>query len=109
MIDLKAHGSGTSAKDLIDGKSIIGMSSRRITPEETTAVQARFGVNPQLPGNEHVLALDGLAVIVNPVNPVKQLNLDEIGRIFAGQITNWADVGGANRPINVCSPQQAVI
>jgi phosphate transport system substrate-binding protein len=101
VIDLQAHGSGTSAKDLIDGKSIIGMSSRRINPEETAAVTTRFNTNPQLPANEHVLALDGLAVIVNAANPVKQLSLDQIGRIFAGQITNWSDVGGANRGISV--------
>jgi phosphate transport system substrate-binding protein len=101
LIDLQAHGSGTSAKGLIDGKSLIGMSSRRINAEETAAVAARFKVDAQTPGNEHVLALDGLAVIVNASNSVKQLNLDQIGRIFAGQITNWSEVGGANRPINV--------
>jgi phosphate transport system substrate-binding protein len=101
VIDLKAHGSGTSAKDLIDGKSIIGMSSRRINPEETTAVQAKFNVNPQQPANEHVLALDGLAVIVNAANPVKELNLDQIGKIFAGQLTNWSELGGPNRGISV--------
>jgi phosphate transport system substrate-binding protein len=101
VVDLKAHGSGTSAKDLIDGKSVIGMSSRRINPEETAAVTARFNTNPQSPDNEHVLALDGLAVIVNAANPVKELSLDQIGRIFAGQITNWSDVGGLNRPMSV--------
>jgi phosphate transport system substrate-binding protein len=101
MIDLKAHGSGTSAPDLMAGKSIVGMSSRRINPKETTDFTARFNTNPQQPGNEHVLALDGVAVIVNPQNPVKQLSLDQIARIFAGQITNWQDVGGANQPINV--------
>jgi phosphate transport system substrate-binding protein len=101
VIDLQAHGSGTSAKDLVDGKSIIGMSSRRINPEETALVTAKFNVNPQLPANEHVLALDGLAVIVNAANPVKELSLEQIGRIFAGQITNWADVGGPNHAISV--------
>jgi phosphate transport system substrate-binding protein len=101
VIELKAHGSGTSAPDLMAGKSIIGMSSRRINPKETTDFTARFNTNPQQPGNEHVLALDGVAVIVNPQNPVKQLSLDQIARIFAGQITNWSDVGGASQPINV--------
>jgi phosphate transport system substrate-binding protein len=101
VINLHAHGSGTSAQDLLGGQSIIGMSSRRINPEETTAFTSKFNTNPQQPGNEHVLALDGVAVIVNPQNPVKQLSLDQIARIFAGQITNWSDVGGANRPINV--------
>ena len=101
VVDLKAHGSATSATDLIDGKSIIGMSSRRMNPEETAAVKAKFGTNPQLPANEHVLALDGVAVIVNAANPVKELSLDQIGKIFAGQITKWSEVGGANRGISV--------
>src|SRR5580658_8251622 len=78
VVDLKAHGSGTSAKDMIDGKSIIGMSSRRINPEETAAFTAKFNTNPQLPASEHVLALDGVAVIVNAANPVTELSLDQI-------------------------------
>jgi phosphate transport system substrate-binding protein len=101
LINLQGHGSATSARDLIAGKSIIGMSSRRILPEEVSAVQAKFNITATQPGNEHVLALDGVAVIVNPANPVKDLSLDQIGRIFAGQITNWHDVGGPSRPINV--------
>jgi phosphate transport system substrate-binding protein len=101
IVDLKAHGSGTSARDMIDGKSIIGMSSRRINPEETAAFTAKFNTNPQLPANEHVLALDGVAVIVNAANPVTELSLDQIGKIFAGQITRWSEVGGANRSISV--------
>jgi len=101
VVELKAHGSGTSAADLIDGKSIIGMSSRRMNPEETAAFKAKFGTNPQLPANEHVLALDGVAVIVNADNPVKELSLDQIGKIFAGQITKWSEVGGPNRGISV--------
>jgi phosphate transport system substrate-binding protein len=101
VVDLKAHGSGTSAKDMIDGKSIIGMSSRRINPEETAAFTAKFNTNPQLPASEHVLALDGVAVIVNAANPVTELSLDQIGKIFAGHTTRWSEVGGANRGISV--------
>ena len=101
VIDLQAHGSGTSAKSLLDGKAMIGMSSRRINAEEANAVTAKFNLNPQAIGNEHVLALDGLAVIVNPENSVKQLSLEQIGRIFSSQVTNWSEVGGANRPIAV--------
>jgi phosphate transport system substrate-binding protein len=99
VVDLQAHGSATATKDLVDGKSIIGMSSRRINPEETALVTSRFNTNPQ--ADERILALDGLAVIVNEANPVKELSLDQIGRIFAGQITNWSDVGGLNRPMSV--------
>ena len=60
-IDLHAHGSGTSAKSLADGAAQIGMSSRRATDPEVTSVQAAQRVDLRANGNEHVLALDGLA------------------------------------------------
>jgi phosphate transport system substrate-binding protein len=50
---------------------------------------------------EYVIARDGIAVIVNPHNPVNQLTLQQLSDIFSGKITNWVDVGGENRPI-VC-------
>lgn len=94
VIDLAAKGSGNSAKGLLEGKAVIGMSSRRANDEETAKVSSQMNFNIRAPGNEHVLALDGLAVIVNPSNPVKQLTLEEIARIFAGEITNWGEVNG---------------
>jgi phosphate transport system substrate-binding protein len=100
VINLQSHGSATSAPDLLD-KSIIGMSSRRINAEESAALTAKFGINPQQSSNEHVLALDGVAVIVNQANPITQLSLDQIARIFAGELTDWGNVGGAKRPIKV--------
>lgn len=102
MIDLAAKGSGNSAKGLLEGKALIGMSSRRVNDEETGKIAEQLRVNIRAPGNEHVLALDGLAVIVNQSNPIRQLTLDEIARIFAGEVTNWMDVNGrdaAGRPI----------
>lgn len=101
VIDFQSHGSGTSAKSLLDGSAIIGMSSRRANEDERKEVASRFNVDLTAPGNEHVLALDGLAVIVNQANPVRTLRLDQIAQIFSGAITNWADVGGANAPIRV--------
>ena len=101
MIDLQSHGSGTAAPGLLEGKAIIGMASRRLTPEEEKKLADKFNTDILAPGNEHVLALDGLAVIVNPTNSVKQLTLDQIAQIFSGEITNWHDVGGADLPINI--------
>lgn len=100
-IELHAHGSGTSAKGLLSGAAQIGMSSRPATDAEVQAIQAAHGVNIRTPGSEHVLALDGLAVIVNPANPVRQLSLDQVAQIFAGQITSWSAVGGPSAPIVV--------
>jgi phosphate transport system substrate-binding protein len=101
VIDLKSHGSGTAAPALLDGKAVIAMASRRLNADEQKKLADRFQTDILAPGNEHVLALDGLAVIVNPDNPVRQLSLDQIARIFSGEITNWRDVGGSDTPINI--------
>ena len=72
------------------------MMSRQMKAEEAAAIQTTRNVNPlELGGGgEHVLALDGLAVIVNPSNPIKKLSLDTVARIFSCEITNWRDVQG---------------
>jgi len=99
VIDFQSHGSGTAAKGLLDGTAIIGMSSRPMKPEEAKPIATKYQIDPRTPGSETVLALDGLAVIVHPSNPVKDLSLDQISRIFAGELTSWADVGGLPKPI----------
>src|SRR5262249_62152851 len=90
VIDFKSHGSGTAFKDLESKTIAIGMASRSITPEEVTKLNALYQTNMLAPTNEHILALDGLAVIVNRANPINALSIDEIGRIFAGEVTNWS-------------------
>jgi phosphate transport system substrate-binding protein len=99
VVQLHAHGSGTAAKGLASGAALIGMSSRPATEPEVQAVQAAQRIDVRQPGNEHVLALDGLAVIVNPSNPVRQLTLDQIARIYSGELKNWSEVGGTAGPI----------
>jgi phosphate transport system substrate-binding protein len=100
-IDLQAHGSGTAAKSLAEGKAVIGMASRPLNAEEVKLIEDKHYVDARSSGHEHVLALDGLAVIVNPANPVRELTLEQIASIFSGQISNWKDVGGLNQPIVV--------
>jgi phosphate transport system substrate-binding protein len=92
IIDFQAKGSGTSANALDDKKAVIGMSSRPANKDEIEKIGRKYSINLRAPGNEHVVALDGLAVIVNRDNPVKMLTLDQIARIFAGEISNWKDV-----------------
>jgi len=101
VIDLQAHGSGTAAKSLVEGQALIGMASRRLNADEAKLISDKFHVNPLAAGNEHVLALDGLAIIVNPSNRVQSLRLDQIALIFSGQIKNWKELGGEDRPIRV--------
>ncbi len=76
-------GSGSGITAVSEGRCDIGLSSRNLKEEEKAQ-----GLT------ETILALDGIAVIVNPDNPVNDLDLETIGRIYTGEITNWKDIGG---------------
>lgn len=81
-------GSGSGITAAAEGRCDIGLSSRSLKDEEKAQ-----GLT------ETILALDGIAVIVNPDNPVSDLDLETIGRIYKGEITNWKDVGGSDLEI----------
>ncbi len=81
-------GSGSGITAVSEGRCDIGLSSRALKDEEKSG-----GLE------ETVLALDGIAVIVNPANPVADLDLDTIAKIYTGEITNWKDVGGNDAEI----------
>ena len=70
------------------GESFMGLSSRALKDDEKAS-----GLK------ETTLALDGIAIIVNPQNPVKDLSLEQIAKIYTGEITNWKDVGGEDAEI----------
>jgi phosphate transport system substrate-binding protein len=93
-ISVTGGGSGTGIAALINGTVDIANASRQIKPEEIEEAKAK-GVEPV----EFVVARDAIAVIVNPSNPISQLTLQQISDIYSGKITNWAEVGGENRPI----------
>lgn len=99
-IEVHAHGSGTAFSDLAAGSTDMGQSSRRIKTEEVDALRERHG-DLSRPGSEHVVALDGLAIITHPGNPVTRLSVDEVAKIFAGKIRDWAEVGGKAGPIGL--------
>ena len=98
-VEVRAHGSSTAFTDLEPGTTDIGMSSRPIKDAEATAL-ARLG-DMRRPSNEHVLALDGVAVIVPTGNTVAKLSRTDLGRIFSGEAKTWSSFGGANRPIKL--------
>ncbi len=81
-------GSGSGITAVAEGRCDIGLSSRSLKDEEKAQ-----GLT------ETILALDGIAVIVNPGNPVNDLSLETIGAIYKGEITNWKDVGGDDQEI----------
>lgn len=81
-------GSSGGIKAVSSGTCDIGLSSRALKDEE---------VNEGLVGT--VLAYDGIAMIVNPENPVEDLDLETIAKIYTGEITNWSEIGGNDAEI----------
>ena len=81
-------GSGSGIQAVSEGRCDIGLSSRALKDDEKAS-----GLK------ETTLALDGIAIIVNPQNPVKDLSLEQTAKIYTGEITNWKDVGGEDAEI----------
>lgn len=98
FIAVTGGGSGTGFSSLISGTCDIAMSSRNIKEKEI-ALAKQKGINP----NEIKVALDGLAVVVNPANPVSKLTLDQLAGIFTGKISDWKEVGGKDGKIVILS------
>jgi phosphate transport system substrate-binding protein len=97
-IAVTGGGSGTGIAALINGTCAIAQSSREITERER-ALAGQQG--RQIFG--YSVAIDALAVVVHPSNPVSSLTIPQLSAIFSGRITNWRDVGGTNLPILVLS------
>jgi phosphate transport system substrate-binding protein len=93
--DVKFTYSGTGSSDGIKGAAAgtysFGCSSRDLKTEEQAGLKTV------------TFAYDGIALIVNPANTVKNLTKDQLTKIFTGEITNWSEVGGADAPIVVVS------
>ena len=81
-------GSGSGIKAVQEGRCDIGLSSRDLKDEEKAS---------GLKGT--VLAYDGIAIIVNPENPVNDLDLETIAKIYTGEIKNWKEIGGNDAEI----------
>ncbi|MTI55779.1 phosphate ABC transporter substrate-binding protein PstS family protein [Geosporobacter ferrireducens] len=92
-IEVQGGGSSVGVKSAADGIADIGMSSRELTTSEKGL-------------HEFEIALDGIAVVVNPSNKTSDLTMDQVKKIFVGEITNWKEVGGADKPIVVVSREQ---
>lgn len=96
---IAAHGSSTGYKALAAGKADIWASSRPVKPKEAEQFRSRADLTTL--DSEHVIAIDGLAILVHPSNPINQLSIDTLGKIYAGEIRNWSEVGGQDRPIKL--------
>ena len=87
-IDAQFNGSGQGIKDAMEGKADIGNSSRELKAEESGLTAT-------------TIAIDGIAVVVNPANPVDDLTAEQLAAIYTGEIKNWIEVGGNDQPIVV--------
>ena len=89
-VNYTGSGSGAGIEGVLAGSCDLGLSSRALTDEE----KAEGAV-------ENIIALDGVAVVINPENTVTDLTIEQIAQIFTGEITNWSELGGADAEIAV--------
>ena len=89
-VNYSGTGSGSGIKNVLAGTVDIGLASRALTDEE----KADGAV-------ENIVALDGVAIVINPENKVASLTVEQIAQIYNGTITNWSELGGADAEIAV--------
>jgi len=99
QIAIDSLNSAKAFTSLADNSGDIGMATRRINPAEAGALKSLGDtVSPE---DEHVLGLNGLAVVVNPSNPLRELPEDKIVKILTGETTKWSTVGSSGGTIKV--------
>lgn len=96
-VDVAAHGSSTGFRALQNNAADIAMSSRRISVEEVQQLQTMGDLQDY--SSEYIIAIDGLAIVVHPQNPINVLSMEALADIFSGSIRNWSQVGGPNAAI----------
>lgn len=96
-VEIKYTGSGSSAgiQDNIDGINTLGASSRELKEEEKAAVVPE------------IFAYDGIAIVVNPANATADITLENLSKIYSGEVTNWNQIGGADSEIVAVSREGA--
>jgi phosphate transport system substrate-binding protein len=97
-IAVTGGGSGTGIASLINGNVDIANASRQMKENEIAEAQQN-GIDPV----EFTVAIDALAIVVHPDNPVDKLTIDQLADIYTARITNWQEVGGNNAPIVLLS------
>ena len=98
-VDVAAHGSGTGFTALAAGLADLVASSRPIKDRELVDREPLGDLKS--PGAEQVIAIDGLAIILHPHNPLNQLNTEQLAQIFSGQISRWEQLGGTGGAIHL--------
>lgn len=98
-IEVAAHGSGTGFVALGQGSAELAASSRPIKDSEAASL-ATLG-DLKSPEGEQVIAIDGLAVILHPANPLQSLSVEQLAQVFAGEVKTWEELGGRGGAIRL--------
>lgn len=98
-IEVAAHGSSTGFAALKKAGADLAASSRPIKDSELVDLEPLGDLKS--PGAEQVIAIDGLAIILNPQNPLNTLNTEQLAQIFNGEASTWDALGGIGGPIHV--------
>ncbi|HEF4761608.1 TPA: phosphate ABC transporter substrate-binding/OmpA family protein [Pseudomonas putida] len=98
-VQLAAHGSSTGFSALKTASADIAASSRPIKDSERMSLQSLGDLKS--PGAEQVIAIDGLAIILHPQNPLNQLDTVQLARIFSGEVKTWEELGGSGGTIHL--------
>jgi len=98
-ISINSHGSSTAFVDLLNARADIGLSSRKINPSEIQSLASLGDMTS--PTSEHILGLDGIAVIVNRDNPIDVLTREQVAKLFSGEITNWSEVRSSRGAVKI--------
>jgi len=101
-ISVTGGGSGTGIAALLNGTTDICIASRKIKSTEE-----KLAVKKGLSAKAIVTARDGIAIVVNPKNPIIELSIDQLGEIYTGAYTSWKDVGGPDEPIVILSRESS--
>ncbi|MDQ3200598.1 MAG: phosphate ABC transporter substrate-binding/OmpA family protein [Pseudomonadota bacterium] len=99
VVQIAAHGSSTGFSALKNASADLAASSRPIKDSEIAALQSLGDLKST--GAEQVIAIDGLAIILHPQNPLSQLDTEQLARIFSGEAKTWEDIGGSGGTIHV--------
>ncbi|WP_392890302.1 substrate-binding domain-containing protein [Pseudomonas migulae] len=98
-VEVAAHGSSTGFTALKNATADLAASSRPIKDSELSALQSLGDLKS--PRAEQVIAIDGLAIILHPQNPLNQLDTEQLARIFSGEAKTWEELGGSGGPIHL--------
>ncbi|VVN79802.1 hypothetical protein PS712_01006 [Pseudomonas fluorescens] len=98
-VELAAHGSSTGFSALKNASADLAASSRPIKDSELLSLES-FG-DLKSPAAEQVIAIDGLAIILHPQNPLNQLDTVQLARIFSGEVKTWEELGGSGGMIHL--------